>query len=493
MSWSRFRRLSLTAQLLSLLLPAMLLVVGAELVATRVDALASADAAYDRSLSGALRSLDANVSTASGGLSIELPYRLFEFFQLTANGAVYFRVATADGVIEIGSPDLPLPPEPLRDNVPVFYDAEYFGESLRLGAYTRPLAQPLSGSPAQRLIIQVAENTVSRQQFSRNFVVRAATRDGLVLLAVMVALALIVAVALRPLARLAQQVRTRSPADMAPLDSDGLPADVVPLVGAINHQLQRTQSVMAQQRIFLDDASHQLRTSLATLRTQIDYALLTKDKLDTDATLHALARQVSHATRSTNQLLALARSDTAALRLGDFDAGELLREVALALLPRARERRIDLGVDVVDSLNLFGDRGMLREALANLADNAIRHAPEEGVVTLHGEVVDGEQRLSVLDNGPGMDPELMARVGERFLRAAPSVGSGAGSSSGSGSGSVSTANVHSGAGLGLAIARSIAERHHGGLTLAEAGDAPAPGPGLVVSIRWPAPQGKEET
>jgi two-component system sensor histidine kinase TctE len=296
----------------------------------------------------------------------------------------------------------------------------------------------------------------------------------------MVALALIVAVALRPLARLAQQVRARSPADMAPLDSEGLPADVVPLVGAINHQLQRTQSVMAQQRIFLDDASHQLRTSLATLRTQIDYALLTKDKLDTDATLHALARQVSHATRSTNQLLALARSDTAALRLGD-----LLREVALALLPRARERRIDLGVDVVDNLNLFGDRGMLREALANLADNAIRHAPEEGVVTLHAELVDGEQRLSVLDNGPGMDPELMARVGERFLRAAPSVGSSTGAGS--------AANAHSGAGLGLAIARSIAERHHGGLTLAAAGDAPAPGPGLVVCIRWPAPQAKEET
>jgi two-component system sensor histidine kinase TctE len=459
MSWSRFRRLSLTAQLLVLLLPAMILIVSTELVLTRYDALASANAAYDRSLAGALRSLDANVSSASGGLSIELPYRLFEFFQLTANGAVYFRVATADSIVEIGSPDLPLPKIPLEEGVPVFYDADYFGESLRLGAYMRKLEQPISGSAAQNLIIQVAENTQSRRQFSHNFVYRAATRDVVVLLAVILMLAAIVAFALRPVARLAQQVRTRNPSNLDPLATEDLPADVTPLVGAINHQLGRTRLLMSQQRAFLDDASHQLRTSLATLRTQIDFALLTRDREQTESTLHALAKQVDHATRSTNQLLALARSDTAQLRVAPFDAGELLREVAMHLLPLARARGIDFGVDDGKIGLMNGDRALLREALGNLADNAIRHAPEGGVVTLQATADAQCYRLDVIDNGPGLDPELSARVGERFLRGRDS----------------------SGAGLGLAIAKSIALRHQGVLDLS----AVQPPPGLHASLTWP--------
>lgn len=459
MPWSRFRRLSLTAQLLVLLLPTMIAIVGTELVMTRYDALASANAAYDRSLAGALRSLDANVSSASGGLSIELPYRLFEFFQLTANGAVYFRVATADGIVEIGSPDLPLPGAPLVEGQPVFYDAEYFGESLRLGAYMRKLDLPLSGSPAQNLIIQVAENTLSRRQFSQNFVYRAATRDVVVLVAVILLLAGIVAFALRPVARLAQQVRTRDPSNLDPLAIEDLPADIAPLVGAVNHQLARTRLLMSQQRAFLDDASHQLRTSLATLRTQIDFALLTRDRAQTDTTLHALARQVDHATRSTNQLLALARSDTAQLRVAPFDAGELLREVAMHLWPLARARDIDFGVDDSATATLYGDRALLREALGNLADNAIRHAPTGGIVTLQSSVDAGVCRLSVIDNGPGLDPDLSTRVGERFLRGRDSHG----------------------AGLGLAIAKAIALRHLGKLELSPV----QPPPGLHATIAWP--------
>ena len=80
----------LVARLALWLLPALLLVMSLELWMTRQDALAAANAAYDRSLLGALKSIDANISTASGGLSVELPYRMFEFFELTASGQVFF-------------------------------------------------------------------------------------------------------------------------------------------------------------------------------------------------------------------------------------------------------------------------------------------------------------------------------------------------------------------------------------------------------------------
>ena len=93
-----WHRPSLRRTLLVVLLPGMLLVVCAQLWLTWRTAVEASNAAYDRSLLGAIKSVDLNVSTASGGLAVELPYRLFEFFQLTARGDVYFRVATYRGL-----------------------------------------------------------------------------------------------------------------------------------------------------------------------------------------------------------------------------------------------------------------------------------------------------------------------------------------------------------------------------------------------------------
>ena len=86
MRWNRIRQASLKVRLLVLLLPVMALVTMGSLWLTRSDSVAAANAAYDRSLLGAIKALDLNVSTVSGGLAVELPYRLFEFFQLTATG-----------------------------------------------------------------------------------------------------------------------------------------------------------------------------------------------------------------------------------------------------------------------------------------------------------------------------------------------------------------------------------------------------------------------
>jgi two-component system sensor histidine kinase TctE len=458
-------RLSLRQGLLLLLLPTIAAVTTVELWMTRRDALEAANSAYDRSLLGAIKAIDANVSTASGGLSVELPYRLFEFFQLTASGSVYFRVATVDGLVEIGSADLPVPPQPLQLGVPVFYDASYFDEPLRVGAYMRVLDRPLSTSAAQHLVIQVAEGTQSREDFTRSFVARAAVRDGIVLLLTALVIAAVVALALRPVSRLAAQVRGRKPTDLAPLEEQGLPVDIQPLVDAINQQLERTRELVHQQRLFLDDASHQLRTPLTTLRTQVDYALREQDPQRLRQTLEALSRQIDHATRGTNQLLALARSDTASLQNSGFDLGELAREVAMDLLPRARARGQDFGIDVpAEPAQAWGDRQLLREALANLADNAIRYTPEGGEVTLQAAADQLGWSLAVVDGGPGVSDEDLHRLGHRFVRGQQSAGSGSG--------------------LGLAIARSIAERHGGALRI----ERRESGAGLRAALWWPRRQ-----
>ena len=454
--------LSFRGRLLVLLLPTLLLISAVELRWTWSDAVDAANAAYDRSLLGAIKSLDLNVSTDKGGLAVELPYRLFEFFQLTANGSVYFRVATADGLIELGNTDLPPPPPGIEAGVARFYDASYFGEPLRVGAYMRTLERPLSHSASQQLVIQVAESTGSRRQFIHGFVRRALIRDALLVATWGVALFVLVTIVLRPITRLAAQVRSRDTNDLSPLAERGLPTDVKPLVDAINTQLDRTQALVLRRRRFIDDASHQLRTPLATLRTQLDYALRETDPAQLAPTLQALSEQLDHATRSANQLLAMARSDTAELRREPFRLDELVRDVAVQLLPLARSHALDFGIQepVVQSVAV-GDRAMLREALLNLAHNAIRHGTAGSEVTLLSAADALGYSLVVLDRGPGLDDDAARRLGERFVR--------------------SSTGASGGMGLGLAIALTIAERHAGRLLLEPRDD----GPGTRAALWWP--------
>lgn len=124
---------------------------------------------------------------------------MFEFFELTASGQVFFRVATSDGLVELGSADLPEPPGELAIGVPAFYDATYFGEAVRLAAYRRDLDRAPAGSNGRSVLVQVGESTRSRQEFSTRFVRSAALRDALVLAMLLCGTALALAAALRPL------------------------------------------------------------------------------------------------------------------------------------------------------------------------------------------------------------------------------------------------------------------------------------------------------
>lgn len=461
MSWRRLRQLKLAHALLALLVPTLLVLALVELWFTAEDVKRAANAAYDRSLLGALKSIDANVSTESGGLSIELPYRMFEFFELTASGPVHFRVATADGLVELGSADLPMPPRPLKLGVPVFYDGEYFGEPVRLVAYLRELDRPTAESPAQQLVIQVAESFQSRDEFRRVFVRRAAASNLLFLVLTVAASAAAVIIVLKPLARLSAQIAQRPAEALQPLPTGDAPADVRPLVQAINGHMARIEALVAQQRAFLDDASHQLRTHLTTLRMQVDYARADPSAPDARAALDALADELQRAARSTHQLLSLGRSDTAMLEPASFDVLALLQDVAREFLPAARAQGVDLGVESAPHA-ARADRELLREALANLVANAIHHVPR-GRVTLSSAEDSLGWSVSVEDNGPGLPASVAGRVGTRFLR-----GEGRG-----------------GSGLGLAIVQAIAQRHAGVLRLEPGED----GTGLRATLWWPRPRG----
>jgi len=468
---TRWAHWSLRRTLLVVLLPGLLAVMGLEIVVSWRNALAAANAAFDRSLLGAIKAMDANISTASGGLSVELPYRMLEFFELTASGQVFYRVASGDGLVEIGDALLPAPPRPLEDAVPQFHDADYFGIPVRVGTYARELDRPLSqGSHSSRVIIQVAETLESRQDFTCRLVLEAVARDLLLLAAALALVVLAVHAGLRPLQRLRADVAQRRSDDLTPIRADQVPQEVQPLVDAINQHTQRYQQALHDRRQFIDDASHQLRTPLTTLATEVGFALRETDPAHRELALQAIKTQVDDAIRQTNQMLALARADAMELQVEPLDLHALAERVTRRLWPLARQQGIDLGLEPLgaEPTQARGHGALLEEALANLLHNALVHTPPGGQVTVQAGVQDGQALLCVADNGPGMPAADRARVGERFLRVADPA----------------APQEARGSGLGLAIAHAIAQRHGGRLQLEEAHPGQA-APGLRVGVQWP--------
>ncbi|MDD5028785.1 MAG: sensor histidine kinase N-terminal domain-containing protein [Rhodoferax sp.] len=455
--------MSLRRSLLLLLVPGLMLVAAAELWQTWRTATDAANAAYDRSLLGAIKSMDANISTASGGLGVELPYRLLEFFELTASGHVYYRVATEDGLVEIGNNGLPLPPGVLVTNQPRFMDALYFDEPVRVGAYARVLERPLGSQvPGQRLVIQVAETLESRQAFTRALVLQSVARDLLLLAVATGLMVLAVGWALRPLARLRAEVQARAVQDLTPIAPQGIPADVQPLVQAINFHIERNRQHTEARQRFVDDASHQLRTPLTTLATQVGFALRETDPAQQREVLMAIKAQLEETVRQTNQMLALARVDSAAVTLELLDLNTLAESATRSWWAQARTQRIDLGFEPATSApKVMGHPALLMEALSNLLHNATRYGPAGAQVTVRVTHSADQCILSVIDTGPGMSASDLARAGDRFFRGSK----------------VS----QPGSGLGLAIVRSIAERLGGQMRVSTGLN----GQGLAVAIVLP--------
>lgn len=459
---------SLRSLLLWILVPAQIAVLSLALWFSSSQLHQQVDLAYDRSLAGALRAIDHNISTASGGLAVELPYLMLEFFELTANDSVYYRILTEDGLADIGNQDLPLPDTRLASNTPVFYDRDYLGASIRIAALARPMAPPLYGQTDGRVIVMVGEDRSGRDQVIRDMMIRNIVRDLVEVLASTGLIVVGVLIGLRPLTRLYRKLKGRAPDDLSPISAPELPREVRPLVDAINQHVARHARQARRQRQFLDDASHQLRTPLAVLHTQLDYALRESDPAEARAALLAMRGGLDQAQRTAAQMLALARAREADSHDNPprtVALTPLAQDVIRQLYSLARQKRQTIAMDGGElGATVTGVEWLLREALVNLMDNAIKYTPEEGAITLRIERSPDGVVLGVRDTGPGMTETDIRKAGRRFRRGR-------------------AGKRGHGAGLGLAIVHTIMQRH-GGVLRIEPAD-----PGVQVSLVFPADQG----
>lgn len=456
------RRLAVTLAIW--ILPALVLTMAASLWVSATTITELSDSAYDRSLAGAIRAIDSNISTESGGVGVELPYNLFEFFQLTAQGRVYFNVHTSDNLVQIGDVLLPRMENLVTDELS-FVDGTYLGEEVRIGALKRPLDE--ADPDGTSIVIQVAETKGSRTTFQNALIERSIQRDILVIIAMAALLSLGVYFAVKPLRRLRDAIDQRDPEDLTPISGRAIPAEVWPLVEAINRLMQRSRRRAEQERQFLDDASHQLRTPMAVLRTQIDLALHQAELGAVHETLKSSRDVLDRSSRTITQLLTLARTraseGTDLYPQTDVNLGDTMAEVIRLHWPQLRRQKMDCELEIGDlPVMVRANEGLLREAAGNLLDNAIRYSPAGSRIAVHIAAGDRTGIVEMLDQGPGMGADEIQQAGVRFRRGRAS-------------------KDRSGTGLGLAIAFEAIKASGGRLELV---NREPPG-GLLVRFHLP--------
>ena len=243
-----------------------------------------------------------------------------------------------------------------------------------------------------------------------------------------------------PLRALGRALRERDPSALQPVALADAPAEMQPMLDALNGLFARIAALLEAERRFTADAAHELRTPIAAIRAQAQVAL---GEAEPGARAHALRATLEGCDRAAHlvdQMLTLARLEGAAApALQRLDLAALARRVAAELAPAARARGQALSLGAPHSCAVAGHEALLAVLLRNLVDNAIRYAPPGAPVELRLQAQDGCVALDLEDGGPGLADAELARLGERFFRvpgqAAP------------------------GSGLGWSIARRIAAVH----------------------------------
>lgn len=348
-----------------------------------------------------------------------------------------FRVSRADGSTIAGNADLAT--APVRGDNIGYLNADYHGTVVRVLSMRTTVA-------GEVLLVTAAETMHWRDRVVHRLDTIIVLGDSLQLLLVLAISMFGITVALRPLRRLREQIASQPPEKLKPLPTAPVPGEVRPLVDSLNTLLVTVRDSAQSQQHFLTNAAHQLRTPLTGLKAQLEVLALENAGGPQQARIAALQGGVGRLAHTANQLLALARAEPSAHRASDFTPlalPALVGAVVSTMLDRALAGDVDLGADCQPA-EVEGVHWLLHELLVNLVDNAIRHTPPGGQVTVRCGTAAGLAYLEVEDDGPGIPPDLRQRVRERFYHAG---GKGHGS------------------GLGLSIVEEIARTHRARLLI----------------------------
>jgi two-component system, OmpR family, sensor histidine kinase QseC len=398
----------------------------------------------------------ANTSLAKGDLrSIMVPSSSEVPNVRTYQAEVGFQVYDQSGKLLLSTMNLATLPPALTT------DAGY--KNLQQGRHRwRLFTQP---ADANHLIIRTGERNDSRRDIMRALWIE----HGVPLLFVLPLLAWLMSWAIKrglsPLRQLADLLSKREPGSRAPVQLDQPPRELQPVVEALNAQLQTLEDALERERRFSADVAHELRTPISSAMVNIDNAEATLDSGDARMAMHGARDSLIHLARRVEQLLALARIDSAIGNTQYVDLVALAGDVIEELAPTIAASHVDMSVAFSDDpIRVQGHEAALGALLRNLIENALRHIPSGGQVQLSITQQDVSTHIDVIDDGEGIPAERREAVFARFHRETDSRGEGYG--------------------LGLSIVQRAARLHDAQVELL---DSPL-GRGLRVHV--PLPQGR---
>jgi two-component system sensor histidine kinase TctE len=409
---------------------------------------------YDSAMSLANR-----VRWENGHAVVDLPEGAREILEWDIVDRVYYEVGSEHGERLMGNAFLPLPAAFEHGSTgPIYYEGNVSGSAVRV------LALALQAPDGKRIIVKVAETRHKRDTLARE-VLSISVVLSLILAAVSVLVIWYgVGSGIDSMEKAVRDVRSQhAVAALAPFPIDaGIPVEVVPLVQEINDLIGDLAASHRLNQRFVADAAHQLRTPLAALRVQLELALR---EHDTERHARAINDAVNVLTRmghTLHQLLTLAKADEDASDAPPLvDIDRIARDEVERRIDDAVSAGIDLGYSgTAQPVLVHGQEDLLREAAANLLDNALRYGSTGERITVGVEPEAPE--IYVEDEGPGIPEKERDKVRQRFYRIAGTQGDGCG--------------------LGLSIVEEIVRRHSGRLVL-ETGSG---GSGLRARLIFPS-------
>ncbi len=454
----------LQTQLLAWLLVPLFALLVIDTAASYWTARHLSDRAHDRSLQEIAREVALHVRPNGVGPRLEMSQAVERVLMVDQDDQLFYNVSTAAGQVIGGDTAMATPPAPPHpDGRARFRDAIVHDRPVRIVALWLPFT---ADARASMVLVQVAETLNRRQRLALEILASIVLPQLLLILLASVVVYGGVSRGLLPLKRLRMAVSSRSHVDLRPIDTDGVPGEVRPLVDEVNALMLRLGTTLDVQNRFIADAAHQLKTPVSGLKAQIELALREDDPQRVRhclAQLHVGAERLS---RLVRQLLTLARNEPGAinsLEMQEVDLNALAVDVAMRWVPDALKRGIDLGFEGADRpVMILGDADRLRELINNLLDNAVRYSREQGRVTVAvARGSDGHASLSISDDSPTIPVQERQRIFERFHRLLGS--------------------QVDGSGLGLAIVSEIAALHRAQITLEDDTD----GIGNTFSVLFP--------
>ncbi len=416
----------------------------------------AANRSYDHLLVSSALSIIDSVALVEAQWQVDLPYASLDLLSMAPEDRVFYRVFDAHNQTVTGYEDLPAPPREPTDQ-PQLFDAQYSGETVRFVVVSRRVSSP---STQVEVRVQVGQTRRAREALAQDMVNRSLLAIGVLSLLSLALVAFGVHRAFRPLVKVERELSRREPSDLSPLDAR-VPREMDQMVAALNRFMGRLSSSNETLRAFMAEAAHQMRTPLAALRAQAQLALDDDDPEDMRRSLFAIERNATHMSRLLNQLL----SDASVIhrsnlqRFAQVDLVETVHQALHEALPQAGPApRVQLAVGVT-AASVNGDALLLREAIKNLIDNALKYGGSGDLQV----ALTADRKcyvLTIADHGPGIAPADAERVFERFAR-------GEGAAAG-------------GAGLGLAIVKRVVDSHGGHIDLSN-----RPGGGLVATLTLP--------